>query len=127
MPRHLLKAALCAAMLASTSSVQAQDIGRGRELAEALCAKCHLNPGQGEKRGPMGVPSFDAVANRPLQTFEGVVGWLASVPPMMPDHHLTQDEMDALAAYIMSLRKGPYAPTAAPRSGAPGAEESYGR
>jgi hypothetical protein len=28
-----------------------------------------------------------------------------SVPPMMPNHHLTQDEMFALAAYIMSLRE----------------------
>jgi hypothetical protein len=30
--------------------------------------------------------------------------WLQSVP-RMPNHHLTQDEMYALAAFIMSLRK----------------------
>lgn len=85
----------------------ADDVAKGEELARALCAECHLNPGQGEKRGRMGVPGFVAVANRPLQTMDGVVGWLRSVPPMMPNHHLTQDEMYALAAYIMSLRKAP--------------------
>ncbi|MFZ1989741.1 MAG: cytochrome c, partial [Alphaproteobacteria bacterium] len=83
------------------------DIAKGSELAHALCAQCHLNEGQGEKQGPMGIPGFAAVANRRAQTFQGIVAWLKSVPPMMPNHHLTQDEMNALAAYIMSLRKGP--------------------
>jgi len=82
-----------------------EEIARGRTLAYALCAQCHLNEGQGEKEGPMGVPGFKAVANRPKQTFGGIVRWLKAVPPMMPDHHLTQDEMDELAAFIMSLRK----------------------
>jgi mono/diheme cytochrome c family protein len=86
-------------------AARSDDIAKGQELANALCAECHLNPGQGEKRGPMGVPGFAAVANRPTQTFDGVLGWLKSVPPMMPNHHLTQDEMYALADYIMSLRK----------------------
>jgi len=81
------------------------DIAKGRQLAQALCAQCHLNEGQGEKQGPMGVPGFVAVANRPDQTFYGIVRWLKAVPPMMPNHHLTQDEMFALAAFIMSLRK----------------------
>jgi hypothetical protein len=89
------------------SQAAADDVAKGSELASALCAECHLNPGQGEKHGPMGVPSFSAVANRPLQTFDGVLGWLRSVPPMMPNHHLTQDEMFALSAYIMSLRREP--------------------
>ena len=83
----------------------AEDVAKGRELAHALCAQCHLNEGQGEKQGAMGIPGFGAVANRPGQTFDGIVVWLKSVPPMMPNHHLTQDEMFDLAAYIMSLRK----------------------
>ncbi|KAB2939759.1 MAG: cytochrome c [Hyphomicrobium sp.] len=104
-----LRASVCALALlvALSPAARGDDVAKGEELAKALCAECHLNPGQGEKRGPMGVPGFAAVANRPLQTFDGVVGWLKSVPPMMPDHHLTQDEMFALAAYIMSLRKAP--------------------
>jgi mono/diheme cytochrome c family protein len=81
------------------------DVAKGRELAHALCAQCHLNPGQGEKSGPMGVPGFVAVANRKKQTYGGIVRWLEAVPPMMPDHHLTQDEIYDLADFIMSLRK----------------------
>ena len=106
MARHTLIAALCA-LACIASRAEAQDATHGAELARALCAECHLNQGQGEKRGPMGVPGFAAVANRPLQTFDGVVAWLKSVPPMMPNHHLTQDEMHDLAAYIMSLRGAP--------------------
>ena len=100
------RAVMCAlALVAVLSPAGADDdVAKGSELAHALCAQCHLNEGQGEKQGPMGVPSFAAVANRPAQTFEGIVAWLKSVPPMMPNHHLTQDEMYALADYIMSLR-----------------------
>ena len=81
-----------------------EGVAKGRQLATTLCAQCHLNEGQGEKQGPMGVPGFIAVANRPDQTFGGIVRWLKAVPPMMPDHNLTHDEIDRLAAFIMSLR-----------------------
>jgi len=83
----------------------AVDADKGRQLAETLCLRCHLNEGQGEKQGPMGIPGFAAVANRPNQTFDEIIEWLKSVPTMMPDHHLTQDEIYDLAAYIMTLRK----------------------
>jgi len=78
---------------------------KGRTLAESLCARCHMNEGQGEKQGPMGVPSFRAIANRPKQSFAGIVAWLRSAPPMMPNHHLTQDEMHELANFILTLRR----------------------
>jgi mono/diheme cytochrome c family protein len=82
------------------------EVEKGRDLAGRMCANCHMNPGQGEKQGPMGLPGFDAIANRPGQEHEHIVRWLRSRPPMMPDHHLTWDEADALADYIISLRKG---------------------
>jgi len=84
-----------------------EDIEYGRAMAERLCAVCHMNPGQGEKAAVSGVPSFKAVANRPAQTFEGVQAWLQSVPPMMPNHHLTRDEIHNLASFIMSMRGKP--------------------
>lgn len=104
-----VRALMCALALVAVLSAAARgdDLAKGGELANALCARCHLNEGQGEKQGPMGIPGFAAVANRPAQTFQGIVAWLKSVPPMMPNHHLTQDEMYALAAFIMSLRKEP--------------------
>lgn len=89
-----------------TTATPAQDSEKGRALAERLCARCHLNPAQGEKQGPMGVPGFRAVANRLNQSNQGIVAWLKSAPTMMPNHHLTQDEIYALASFIMSLRVG---------------------
>jgi len=105
--RTAVIAALLAVTLVVPARAQNADVAKGRELAAALCAQCHLNEGQGEKEGPMGVPGFVAVANRPKQTFGGIVRWLKAVPPMMPNHHLTLNEIDQLAAFIMSLRNEP--------------------
>lgn len=66
-----------------------------------------MAPGQGEKRGANEIPGFAAVARRRNQTPEGIVAWLRSIPPMMPNHHLSQDEMHALAAFIMTLGEAP--------------------
>lgn len=79
------------------------EIDKGRALAERLCAQCHMVPGQGEKRAASEIPGFAAVARRRGQTHDGIVTWLRSIPPMMPNHHLSQDEMYALATFIMTL------------------------
>ncbi len=109
MLRSMIAAFACALALkaAALPAAAVDEVEKGRELAEALCAGCHLNEGQGEKQGPMGIPGFIAITNRHGQTLGGIVTWLKSAPPMMPDHKLTQDEMFALAAYIMSLRERP--------------------
>jgi mono/diheme cytochrome c family protein len=107
---RLMVAAIACALVLKAAALPAaalDEAEKGRELAEALCAGCHLNEGQGEKQGPMGIPGFGAIANRHGQSLEGIVTWLQSAPPMMPDHKLTQDEIFALADYIMSLREGP--------------------
>lgn len=88
----------------TTNDVTADDVARGKALAERLCATCHLGPGQGEKRSPSEIPGFRAVAKRPGQSLHGIVGWLKGVPPMMPNHRLTQDEMFLIATYILSLK-----------------------
>lgn len=80
---------------------------KGRALAERLCANCHMVPGQGEKRADNEIPGFTAVARRRNQTPEGIIAWLRAVPPIMPNHHLSQDEMYDLAAFIMTLRDAP--------------------
>jgi hypothetical protein len=36
----------------------------------------------------------------------GVAAWLKIAPPIMPNHHLSQDKMYRLAAFIMSMRVG---------------------
>lgn len=108
MPRsrlHLVKVLVTATAFWLTASAvaAASGIETGRKLAERLCARCHMAPGQGEKLGANDIPGFAAVAKRRNQTSEGIVAWLRSIPPMMPNHHLTQDEMHALAAFILTL------------------------
>jgi mono/diheme cytochrome c family protein len=103
-------------LLAAASGVSrageeaAEVVARGQQLADALCATCHLRGNEAEKLGASGVPGFRAVANRPNQTPEQIARWLRSVPAAMPNHHLTQDEVEALAAFIMSLRSESDAP-----------------
>jgi len=86
------------------SAGEAERIAAGRELAESLCAACHMRGNAAEKAAPGTVPAFRAIARRPGQTEDGIVAWLRSTPPMMPNHHLTYDEADKLAAFILSLR-----------------------
>ena len=102
---RLIPSLAIVAALAAGQPAAASAIDKGRDLAARLCAVCHLNEGQGEKRGPDGIPGFHAVANRSGQSHESIVRWLRSRPQQMPDHRLTWDEADALAAFIMSLRK----------------------
>ena len=107
MPRLLPRLCASLSLLLAAQAAQAaepDDIARGRTLAQSLCAQCHMGQGQGEKQGREGVPSFAAVARRPQQNIDGIVNWLRSVPPMMPNHRLTQDEMYDLAAFILSLK-----------------------
>jgi mono/diheme cytochrome c family protein len=100
----LTAAAICVLAGAAFAS---DDIEAGRALAERLCARCHMAPGQGEKQGANDIPGFSSIARRRNQTHEGIVAWLRSIPPMMPNHHLSQDEMHALAAYIVTLGASP--------------------
>ncbi len=104
--RHLAAPILLIAAMASIPA-HANEIATGRALAERLCATCHMGPGQGEKTGANEIPGFHALARRQNQTMAGIIKWLSSVPPMMPNHHLTQDEMADLAAFIMSLKDAP--------------------
>lgn len=91
----------------ASGSAFAQDVERGATLARALCGKCHFSARPGELTGRSGVPTFSSIAKRREQNFDGVVRWLRSVPDVMPDHHLSQDEILDLAAYIMSLKLTP--------------------
>lgn len=90
--------------VAAAGPCLSNEVEHGRQLAERLCATCHMNEGQGEKSGPMGVPSFQAIADRRSLDHARIVAWLRSKPSMMPDHKVTWDEADALAAFILSLR-----------------------
>jgi len=88
------------------SAFARSDVEKGRDLAQRMCAACHMQPGQGEKTDHTGIPSFRAVASRPGQSVDGIASWLNVAPPTMPNHHLSHEQKVELAAFIISLREG---------------------
>ena len=94
------------AVVAFADGAQAADIAQGETLARALCSNCHI-VGPGEAGGVVSpdVPSFMAVAAIPGQSVEKVKAFILSPPhPAMPKVQLTKRELEAVAAYIMSLK-----------------------
>lgn len=82
---------------------EAEDIAKGKELAQRWCSDCHvIGP---ETAGGDAGPTFESVARRPGTTEEGVLRWLAEPHPPMPDLHLTAADAEVLSAYIFSLSK----------------------
>ncbi len=79
----------------------------GRRIARESCSQCHLVEGD-EKRvspGPgMQGPAFAAVAAMPSTTSVAIKVFLKTPHANMPDIMLSEDEIDALAIYILSLR-----------------------
>ena len=92
-----------ALILLGAATAGAQDLDRGRALAERWCATCHV-VGPEHPGGDAG-PTFEAVANRDGQTLGGILAWLFEPHPPMPDMLLSPFEYGDLAAYIMSLRE----------------------
>ncbi|NJM34832.1 MAG: cytochrome c [Rhodomicrobium sp.] len=95
---------LVAAMAAAPSS--AADAVRGQELARSLCSNCHI-VGPGEARAVVNadIPSFMAIAAKEGQSEDKIKAAIISPHPIMPNVQLTKPELDAVAAYIMSLKK----------------------
>lgn len=80
------------------------DAAAGRQLAEQYCVSCHVIV-PSSQRGWTDAPSFEAIANRP-----GVTQAQLSTVAQKPHENMLNDqrpkaEADAIAAYIMSLRK----------------------
>lgn len=77
----------------------------GRELAENICATCHvIAPGQ-ISMTDVDAPAFPDLANTPRVTALSLRVFLQSPHDRMPDLHLDRDETDNVIAYILSLEE----------------------
>jgi cytochrome c1 len=98
------------------STARAQELGqdaiRGRAIAVSVCFACHvvaadqpsppilLHPG----------PSFQAIANLPTETADTLRRFISTThkaagqPFKMPNPELTDEMLDQVVAYILSLR-----------------------
>lgn len=110
-------AALALTMLAGSALAQPEGgspVARGRNIALIVCSACHVvAPDQPDTpQLPQKTPSFQEIANRPdvsarsLRRFVTHTHWdQTAIPMTMPNPMLMSDQVDDVAAYIMSLRK----------------------
>ena len=96
--------------LAATAAAQDAKVGKGEKLfAEQKCTLCHSVADKGNKKGPL-----DGVATK-LKP-EEIRGWLtdakgmtakmkATRKPEMKAYTLPKEDVESLAAYLMTLKK----------------------
>ena len=104
-PAAVVLGLLLAAAAATSSNAQdLGDVATGHKLAETWCGSCHL---VGAPHGTVvsnGAPTFTAIAADKSVTVLSLRAFLQTPHARMPDLHLTREEVDDLASYILSLR-----------------------
>ena len=90
-------------LLIPPAAVRAADSAEGYRLAKQWCTSCHViapnEPGSDAAR------PFDSIAKDPNFTEDGIRAWLVDPHPPMPNLHLSSTEIDAVIAYLQSLRQ----------------------
>jgi mono/diheme cytochrome c family protein len=113
----ILVAAICAAGLAPAGAQSRSDestIRAGHNIAVTACIACHVVSRDQDLKpvlGP-GIPSFDAIANRPETTVESLSAAMKSkrwhdpgmAATLLPMSRISDAERAQVAAYILSLR-----------------------
>ncbi len=99
-----LSTILLAACVRQADAQGIGDIAVGRRLAETWCSSCHLIDASPGRAVSNGAPSFTAIAGMKSTTILSLRPFLQTPHAQMPDLHLSRDEIDDLAGYILSLR-----------------------
>ena len=103
-----LRAIVCFLMPAITllpGLAQAQDIDRGREMAERWCASCHVVARSAQTGRADGLPTFPAIAAKQETTAASLRGVMTAAHGRMPNFSLGPGEQEDLISYIFSLRQ----------------------
>ncbi|MCX7379973.1 MAG: cytochrome c [Alphaproteobacteria bacterium] len=104
-PTITLLAALAALpAVAQPASQPAGDIPAGRAIAQTWCANCHAVEITAQQTAD-GVPSFPAVARMASTTQLSLHAFLQTPHQRMPNFQLSRQQIDDVAAYILSLKK----------------------
>jgi mono/diheme cytochrome c family protein len=108
MVRSVVFGTLCVLGLATAAS--AQDVAKGQQVyTTQKCSLCHSIAGKGNPKGPL-----DAVGSK-LKP-EEIRAWIVDAPgmttktaaarkPAMKSYNLPKEDLDALVAYMASLKK----------------------
>ena len=103
-----LVAATAAAALSAHGPARSRpgNIRAGRELAETVCAECHVVvPRPGVLRQLGDAPDFADIAQRPGTTRRSLHAFLRSPHPIMPSPVVPDREANDVIAYILSLKQ----------------------
>lgn len=91
-------------MIALPGFAAAQDIERGRQLAQRWCSGCHTVERSPTEARADGIPTFPAIAAMPGITPQRLRAAMNPTHGRMPDLSLAKRDQDDLAAYILSLK-----------------------
>jgi mono/diheme cytochrome c family protein len=104
---RLILVALAAAALLESTPILAQgadDVGHGREIAQTICAACHVLA-KGQLASPNSeAPPFPLLAATPGMTSIALTAALLTSHRRMPNIVLQPDERRDVIAYILSLK-----------------------
>jgi len=108
--RSIIGAIVMTAAVAATAAAQDAKVARGAQVyAEQKCSLCHSVGDKGNKKGPL-----DEVGS--TRTADELHAWIvdakgmtaktkATRKPEMKKYTLPKDDVDALVAYLSSLKK----------------------
>lgn len=91
-----------AVLLTSAGQLWAADADAGLRLSRQWCVECHIVEPTQESASDA-APPFEAIAEDPNRTPEGLRTWLADPHPPMPNLQLSTAEIEDILAYIQSL------------------------
>jgi mono/diheme cytochrome c family protein len=101
----LLSAIMLVVPLGVVRAQEAGDLDAGHKQAMTWCSNCHVVGPEQQRGSSTGAPTFAAIANAKTTTELGLHAFLQTPHDRMPDLHLSREEIDNLAGYIISLRQ----------------------
>jgi mono/diheme cytochrome c family protein len=88
------------------AGAQSVDPSIGRHLAETTCSACHqIEAGSSPQSAKPAAPSFLDISRMPSTNELAIKVFLRSSHRAMPNFMLSPDEIDSVAAYIISLAR----------------------
>jgi cytochrome c len=92
-------------LLIASSSACADDIGDGRALLEANCARCHATGKEGMSPLAQAPPFRDLVKRYEPETLaEALAEGIVTGHPDMPEFEFSPEQIGAIIAYLNSLK-----------------------
>ena len=92
-------------MLAVPAMAQSPLTSDGGRIAAQWCANCHAVTRSAPPPSGDAAPGFPAIAAMPSTTETSLRVFLQSPHANMPNYQLSHIELDAVVAYILSLRR----------------------